>query len=79
MDINQSDHYANHYEQSGYWAGQNPDFFGLSGPVQDEQLHNLFEGFSPDRKTNLLQNAGSLDLQKAPEFVPNPDKHGSPC
>lgn len=74
LDMTQSDYYANRYEQAGYWLGKGAELLGLSGPVQGEQLQNLFDGFSPDGKTKLVQNAGSPDRQKALDFVPAPDK-----
>ena len=74
LDMTQSDYYANRYEQAGYWAGKGAELLGLSGPVQGEQLQNLFDGFSPDGKTKLVQNAGSPDRQKGLDFVPGPDK-----
>ncbi len=74
LDMTQSDYYANRYEQAGYWLGKGAELLGLSGPVQGEQLQNLFDGFSPDGKTKLVQNAGRPDRQKALDFVPSPDK-----
>ena len=74
LDMTQSDYYANRYEQAGYWAGKGAELLGLSGPVRAKELQNLFDGFSPDRKTKLVQNAGSPDRQKALDFVPAPPK-----
>ena len=74
QEMTQSDYYANRYEQAGYWAGKGADLLGLSGPVLGEQLQNLFDGYSPDGKSKLVQNAGSPDRQKALDFVPSPDK-----
>jgi conjugative relaxase-like TrwC/TraI family protein len=79
LDMTQSDYYANRYEQAGYWAGQDPECLGLRGPVQGKQFQNLFDGFTPDGKTNLVRNAGRRDRQKALESGPNLDKSGSPC
>jgi len=74
QDMTRSDYYANRYEQAGYWTGEGAKLLGLSGPVRAKELQNLFDGFSADGKTKLVQNAGSPDRQKALDFVPSPDK-----
>ncbi len=74
QDMTRSDYYANRYEQAGYRTGEGAKLLGLSGPVRTKELQNLFDGFSPDGKTKLVQNAGSPDRQKALDFVPSPDK-----
>ncbi len=73
-EMTQNGYYANRYEEAGYWAGEGTKLLGLNGPVQVEQLQNLFDGFSPDGKTKLVQNAGSPDRQKALDYVPSPHK-----
>lgn len=74
QEMTHSDYYANRYEQAGYWTGKGAELLGLTGPVRGEHLRNLFDGFSPDGKTKLVQNAGNPDRQKALDFVPSPDK-----
>ena len=74
LDMTQSKYYANRYELAGHWAGEGAKLLGLSEPVQGVQLQNLFNGFSPDGKTKLVQNAGSKDRQRGYDFVPAPDK-----
>lgn len=74
QEMTQSDYYANRYEQAGYWAGSGAEKLGLSGRVQPEVLQRLFDGYSPDGSTQLVQNAGSPDRQRALDYVPSPDK-----
>ena len=79
LEMTRTDYYANRYEEAGYWMGKGAELLGLSGPVRAKELQNLFDGFSPDGKAKLVQNAGSPDRQNALECVPSPDKSGSPC
>ena len=74
LEMTQSDYYANRYEKPGYWAGKGTPFLGLSGAVDGTHLQNLFDGFSPDGKSKLVQNAGSPNRQKGLDLVPAPDK-----
>ncbi len=74
LEMARTDYYANRYEKPGYWAGKGAELLGLSGPVYPEVLQNLFDGFSPDGKTKLVQNAGSPDRQKAIDLTPAPPK-----
>ena len=67
-------YYANLYEDTGQWAGKGAELLGLKGPVTEEALRNLFEGYSKDGKTKLVQNAGSPDRQRAIDMVVTPPK-----
>ena len=67
-------YYANLYEDTGQWAGKGAELLGLKGPVTEEVLRNLFEGYSKDGKTKLVQNAGSPDRQRAVDMVVTPPK-----
>lgn len=69
-----SGYYANAYDEPGYWAGKGAELLGLSGPVTQEVLQNLFDGFSPDGQTKLVQNAGSPDRQRAIDMAATPPK-----
>jgi conjugative relaxase-like TrwC/TraI family protein len=40
------------------WLGSGAKALGLTGPVAEGEFRNLFEGFSPDGTTPLVQNAG---------------------
>ena len=59
LEMAQSGYYANRHEKAGYWAGEGAKLLGLAGTVEQEPLQHLFDGFSPDGKTALVQKAGS--------------------
>ena len=67
-------YYASLYEDPGQWAGKGAALLSLKGPVTEVVLRNLFEGYSPDGKTKLVQNAGSPDRQRAIDMVVTPPK-----
>ena len=67
-------YYANLYEDPGHWAGKGAKLLGLNGPVTEEALRNLFEGYSPDGQAKLVQNAGSPNRQRAIDMVVTPPK-----
>jgi conjugative relaxase-like TrwC/TraI family protein len=69
-----SGYYANAHDEPGYWAGRGAELLGLKGPVTQEVLQNLFDGFSPDGRTKLVQNAGSPDRQRAIDMAVTPPK-----
>ena len=69
-----SGYYANAHDEPGYWAGKGAELLGLKGPVTQEVLQNLFDGFSPDGRTKLVQNAGSPDRQRAIDMAVTPPK-----
>lgn len=69
-----TDYYANTYEAPGHWAGKGAKLLGLNGAVTEEALRNLFAGYSRDGKTELVQNAGSSNRQRAIDMVVTPPK-----
>ena len=56
-------YYKSGSEREGFWCGSGAELLGVSRKVMAQQLHNLLNGFSPDGKTKLVQNAGSEDRQ----------------
>lgn len=58
LDLASEDYYLKGGEPPGVWLGTGSNLLGLSGTVSREEFLNLFNGFSPDGKTKLTQNAG---------------------
>jgi conjugative relaxase-like TrwC/TraI family protein len=57
------DYYLKGLASQGEWLGEGAKRLGLKGPVDRATFVNLLDGFSPDRKHALVQNAGSEDRQ----------------
>ena len=74
LDMARSGYYANAHDEPGYWAGKGAERLGLKGPVTQEVLQRLFDGFSPDGQTKLVQNAGSPNRQRAIDLAVTPPK-----
>ncbi|MGE3313124.1 MAG: MobF family relaxase [Limisphaerales bacterium] len=55
------DYYLDAEEPPGFWLGQGARALGLEGTIDQDQFRNLFQGLSPDGKTELVRNAGSPD------------------
>ena len=60
-----TDYYANLCDEPGHRAGKGAERLGFSGEVEAKVLQNGFDGYSPAGTTNLVQNAGSPDRQRA--------------
>ena len=58
MELAREDYYLSGGEPPGQWHGEGAASLGLEGAVTSAQFENLFQGFSPDGKTALVQNAG---------------------
>lgn len=57
------DYYVNRINEPGRWLGKGAELLGLSGKIQGEFFQNLLDGFTPDRSSPLVQNAGSEKRQ----------------
>lgn len=57
------DYYVNRINEPGRWLGKGAELLGLSGKIQGEFFQNLLDGFTPNRSSPLVQNAGSEKRQ----------------
>lgn len=57
------DYYLQGGEAPGVWLGTGASILGLAGRVENDQLSNLFRGYSPNGAQPLVQNAGHSDRQ----------------
>ena len=55
------DYYTKGQEPYGVWIGTGAEKLGLSGTIKEEELKNVYNGFSPDGKEKLVQNAGRMN------------------
>ncbi len=62
LDV-QMDYYLQGLRKAGQWQGQGAVKLGLPESVDRETFRHLLEGFSPDGKNKLVQNAGAKDRQ----------------
>ena len=76
LELAQENYYLDGGEQSGNWHGKGAAALGLKGRVTRAQFENLFHGYSPDGKTNQVQNAGKMGGD--PKRVPGWDLTFSP-
>jgi conjugative relaxase-like TrwC/TraI family protein len=53
------DYYLDGGEPPGVWLGSGAEALGLSGKVDHEEFHHLFQGYSPDGTKALVKNAGT--------------------
>lgn len=58
LELAHSNYYLQGGEPPGQWCGEGAKALGLSGEVSGDAFNNLFQGFSPDGKRPLVQNAG---------------------
>lgn len=63
LGLAQEDYYTKGGEPPGEWYGEGAEDLQLNGRVQDQDLRDLLEGYSPGRKRALVQNAGEVDRQ----------------
>ena len=69
------EYYLQGIEQKGMWIGLGAEMLGLNGKVVEREVfRNLLDGFSPDRKHKLVQNAGSIGRQSCWDLVFNTPK-----
>lgn len=61
-NLAREDYYTKGGEPPGVWWGAGARRLGLDGEIQENHLHQLFEGFGPDGKP-LVRNAGRPDRQ----------------
>ena len=62
LTLAREDYYLDGGEPQGRWLGRGAKELGLDGPVEADELRQLFEGFAPDG-TPLVQNAGKPHRQ----------------
>ena len=65
LELAREDYYTQGGEPPGKWLGEGAQALALNGRVQDDALRNLLAGFSPNGKSELVQNAGSAKRQGA--------------
>ena len=65
LELAREDYYTQGGEPPGKWLGEGAKALALNGRVQDDVLRNLLAGFSPNGKSELVQNAGSAKRQGA--------------
>lgn len=59
------DYYVDGGEPPGTWWGSGAKELGLSGKVTAETFRNVLQGYSPDGKKSLVQNAGKKERRAA--------------
>ena len=64
-NLAQVGYYTEAPEKPGQWCGRGADKLKLQGQINPQELTNLFQGFSPDGKSNLTQNAGDPKRRNA--------------
>lgn len=63
LKLAREDYYTRGGEEPGQWTGSGASWLGLEGTVQPDALRNLLQGYSPDGRERLTQNAGSPQRQ----------------
>jgi conjugative relaxase-like TrwC/TraI family protein len=58
------DYYSAGTERPGYWLGEGAERLELSGKVEAEALRNVLDGFTPEGRRGLVQNAGAFGRQR---------------
>jgi conjugative relaxase-like TrwC/TraI family protein len=59
LDERKEEYYLNGIDKQGRWFGGAAEEFGLAGrTVTQQEFRNLLDGFSPDGREALVQNAG---------------------
>jgi conjugative relaxase-like TrwC/TraI family protein len=64
LNFTKEDYYANTSEAPGCWLGGGAELLELKGEVKREPFAYLLDGFSPDGKRELVQNAGTSQREK---------------
>ena len=73
-DERKEDYYLNGIDKEGLWFGKAAERLGLGRTVGREEFRNLLNGFSPDGREALVQNAGSADRQACWDMTFNDPK-----
>ena len=63
LNLAQEDYYTKGVEPPGKWYGTGADGWGLKGHVAAEHLRSLLQGYSPDKGSEVVQNAGKINRQ----------------
>src|SRR5437016_5238121 len=71
------DYYAKGLEPPGQWFGKGAQALGLWGTVDRAKFSHLVQGFSPDGRSKLVQNAGAQDRQIGSDLSFSADKRVS--
>ena len=58
IDLAREDYYLEGGEPPGRWFGKGANALELSGSVEKEEFRQVLQGYSPDGKNELVQNAG---------------------
>ena len=61
LKLAREDYYLEGGEPQGEWYGNGADRLGLHGEIHQEEFRNLLQGYTPDGKKELTQNAGEED------------------
>jgi conjugative relaxase-like TrwC/TraI family protein len=67
QNFKNSDHCANTAKEPGGWLGKGAELLNLKGEVTREAFGYLLDGFSPDGKRKLVENAGTTKTHKGPQ------------
>jgi conjugative relaxase-like TrwC/TraI family protein len=67
-------YYTEGGEPPGRWLGAGASLLGLTGEVDSQVFHRLLQGYSPDGKSSLVQNAGDPARQAAWDLTPSAPK-----
>jgi len=63
LELAREDYYTKGGEPPGHWHGKGAKALGQKGQVTPDDLRSYLDGYSPDSKAALVQNAGKEDRQ----------------
>ncbi|MEM9448640.1 MAG: MobF family relaxase [Cyanobacteria bacterium P01_E01_bin.6] len=67
-------YYSNDHEGLGEWLGDGAKTLGLQGKVTSQEFGHVWDGYSPNGKEKLVQNAGSKSRQAGWDITFSPAK-----
>jgi conjugative relaxase-like TrwC/TraI family protein len=74
LKLARDDYYLKGGEPRGLFLGQGAEALGLTGSVKKREFKSLLQGFSPDGKNPLIQNAGKPNHQAGWDLTFSSDK-----
>lgn len=63
ISLASEDYYLDGGEPPGKWYGRGAAALALTGKIEDEHFHHVIDGFDPNEKRKLVQNAGDKKRQ----------------
>jgi len=74
LDERKENYYLNGIDKQGQWFGEGATRLGLGRTVHREEFRSLLNGFSPDGRSERVQNAGRPDRQACWDMTFNAPK-----